>query len=517
MVAFPDGSELQLVGRDRVEYWHGATLHAVDLPHPVPDTGWAHIGLQLSNGNRTAELYRDGYLLDRFEHGEAFFELSPGTLYVGRNPERPSNGARAWIDDFKVIAHASGKEEWCNHAGGTLIGIGAEGAWHDLAGSYPSASHQAISDFLTRFGEPTFPRYACYHDYSGDYAAHGGNIPPEHTGVGASYNFPEGPLAHGQPRPDSSGNAFCRTCHTSDGLQGLDVDALRIDAELSAEDDPRRQPLQPYPRVHGHIPADWLGADSRAPRWWRHPRDSRSTRCCCRSRGPRSRSSVAWRWSRPSKEPLAPSRCDLRQAVGLEAQGHRQQVEVVAHGVQPGELHDIALVEVDAQRLEGRVAHLALTRRLLGIGERGALPLAEVGARCEVLEVAELLGAELRLHRLGQVEIGAERAAVDQRGLGHDQQAQLLLEMEAVLPWCARCRSPPGPVARSARRRPSAERSPHPAVVDSSSRQASSSGPSAARSVPASCAPSDPAPAQPRAGHEEQQRRQVDARKSSHQ
>jgi hypothetical protein len=67
-------------------------------------------------------------------------------------------------------------------------------------------------------------------------------------------------LEHDQPRPDSSGNPFCRNCHTATGLQGLDLDALAFIPDLNAKDDPRRQPLQPYPRVHGNIPADWLGA-----------------------------------------------------------------------------------------------------------------------------------------------------------------------------------------------------------------------------------------------------------------
>ncbi len=260
LITFPDGSELQLVGRDRVQYWNGNVVHTVALPHEVPDTGWAHLGLQMSAANQTAELYLDGFLLDRFEHDQPFFELSPGNLSVGRNPARVVEGFRGWIDDFKVIAHASGKEEWCNHAGGTLIGVGASGAWHDLASSHPDFSHQEISDFLAFFGKPTFPLYACYHDYSDDHAAHRANIPVGHTGVGASYNFPEGPLEHDQPRPDSSGNHFCRNCHTATGLQGLDLDALAFIPDLNAKDDPRRQPLQPYPRVHGNIPADWLGA-----------------------------------------------------------------------------------------------------------------------------------------------------------------------------------------------------------------------------------------------------------------
>ena len=71
-------------------------------------------------------------------------------------------------------------------------------------------------------------------------------------------NFPEGPLRAGVPRPDSTQNTFCTSCHTEDSKAGLRLDALALDASTPAELDRRRQPSQPPRRVFGNIPAGWI-------------------------------------------------------------------------------------------------------------------------------------------------------------------------------------------------------------------------------------------------------------------
>ncbi len=60
------------------------------------------------------------------------------------------------------------------------------------------------------------------------------------------------------PRPDSSDNDFCLSCHHEEGQGGLSIDALELDAATVAEHDLRRQPTQPPRRVFGNIPADWI-------------------------------------------------------------------------------------------------------------------------------------------------------------------------------------------------------------------------------------------------------------------
>ena len=103
-------------------------------------------------------------------------------------------------------------------------------------------------------------RYACYHDHRGDAAAHLRNLPDGTRSLREAVNFPEGPLKSGVPRPDSSANPFCLSCHSANGKGGLDLAALAYQPELLAEDDRRRQPHQPPRRVFGNIPAGWIPA-----------------------------------------------------------------------------------------------------------------------------------------------------------------------------------------------------------------------------------------------------------------
>jgi hypothetical protein len=70
-----------------------------------------------------------------------------------------------------------------------------------------------------------------------------------------SVHFPEGPLFHNRPRPDSITNAFCITCHHDNAKAGLDLTALDFDSAWNASNDPRRQPMQPPQRLFGRIPA----------------------------------------------------------------------------------------------------------------------------------------------------------------------------------------------------------------------------------------------------------------------
>ena len=90
-------------------------------------------------------------------------------------------------------------------------------------------------------------------------------MPPGTTSLREAINFPEGPLRSGAPRPDSSSNEFCRTCHTATSFGGLTLEALELRADVPADDDPRRQPLQPLRRVFGNVPAGWIPAGATRP------------------------------------------------------------------------------------------------------------------------------------------------------------------------------------------------------------------------------------------------------------
>lgn len=237
----------------------GEAIHEVELPTPGAE-GWLHLGLGLSEGHQIVTLRHNGMALDRFEAPKPLFELVEGTLTLGADGQGPHpHGWRGWIDDFVVLAHGVDPEVACNHAAGTLIRIDdadAAADWFQIASRYPGWAHAGVAA-AAGDSDPN-ARFACYHDYSGDYAAHLANIPAGATGQRDRILFPEGPLRAGAPRPDSSNNAFCLTCHHEDGQNGLSLDALTYDADLLLEDDPRRQPMQPPRRVFGHIPAGWI-------------------------------------------------------------------------------------------------------------------------------------------------------------------------------------------------------------------------------------------------------------------
>ncbi len=244
---FPDGSGVRLAGRETVQYTRGEeVLHEVELP---PNDGWVHLGWRIVEGGEGVSLIWNGVPYDDYT-GESVMQMTEGDFVVGR-AGLDAWGFRGWIDDLVVLAHDVDLEVACNHAGGTLIDVGDSGVATDHT---PQWAHGAI-EAAARGATGT--RYACWSDRSADWGAHLGNIPAGATSVREAILFPEGPLRHGEPRPDSSRNPFCLSCHHADGLGGLGLEALEP-RDVLAEDDPRRQPLQPPRRVFGNIPAGWI-------------------------------------------------------------------------------------------------------------------------------------------------------------------------------------------------------------------------------------------------------------------
>ena len=252
---FPDGTELALAGQT-VRYLVGdEVVHEVELPTGEPGSGWFHLGLRLELGNRRVTLLHDGFPLDRYDSGVPLFTMAPGAFTLGLSGAERA-GFEGWIDELKVLAHDVNPEVACNHAFGTLVRVDANAAWQEIADRYPAWAHAQVAQAAGGAGASS--SYACFHDYSTDYAAHLRNVPDGTTGLREAINFPEGPLRAGAPRPDSTANAFCRECHHPEGQGGLSVAALALDPETPAELDPRRQPLQPPPRVFGNIPSHWI-------------------------------------------------------------------------------------------------------------------------------------------------------------------------------------------------------------------------------------------------------------------
>jgi len=251
LLSFPDetgvvfsGDAVQYVVRDRI-------LHEVMLPQR---DGWVHLGFRLRGGHRDVTLLLDGYPVDHFKTAKPLFSLGRGTLVVGRSGASWT-GVRGWVDDFVVLAHDVNPEVACNHAGGTLIEVLDNPTWTEVASAYPRWAHEALS---ARVGASAEARFACMVDYTTDYGAHLGSVPPGTRGIRDTVNFPEGPLRAGVPRPDSTANDFCLSCHHEAGQGGLSLEALVFQADTMLEHDARRQPTQPPRRVFGNIPAGWI-------------------------------------------------------------------------------------------------------------------------------------------------------------------------------------------------------------------------------------------------------------------
>lgn len=272
LLTFPDGTSVRLYGRSQVLYADstGAILNRISLPLPnvtaptsamddlLPDTGWAHLAFQVRESGTAVDFYLNGILFSRWQDPfSSLFQMIPGKMTVGMPAAGGITGFSGWVDEFKVIAHAVDFETACNHAGGTLIGLPSTytGEWKTkFADRYPSWTQTEISNRLANNGEATFPRYANYYNYRSDSVANRFSIPAGTTSIRQSIHFPEGPLFHNRPRPDTTNNAFCVSCHHTTGKGGLDLAALDLDTSFNASNDPRRQPMQPPARVYGHIP-----------------------------------------------------------------------------------------------------------------------------------------------------------------------------------------------------------------------------------------------------------------------
>ncbi|MEZ4266540.1 MAG: hypothetical protein R3F39_09190 [Myxococcota bacterium] len=259
LMTFPDGSAVHLVGRSRLRYRVAEVpVHEVILPEAlIGDSGWVHLGWRVRPGHRDVTLLVNGYALDRFQSPEPLFQMSEGEFVLaGPAAGVPDfQGVRGWLDELVVLAHDVNPEVACNHAHGTMVRVDDSATWAATAAAYPAWAHAEVA--ATAAGAPG-ARYACFHDYRSDYAAHLDNIPAGTTGMRERINFPEGPLRAGAPRPDSSGNSFCLSCHSDSGKGGLTLAALKRQPEIPAEEDRRRQPTQPPRRVFGNIPAGWL-------------------------------------------------------------------------------------------------------------------------------------------------------------------------------------------------------------------------------------------------------------------
>ncbi|WP_086932635.1 LamG-like jellyroll fold domain-containing protein [Agarilytica rhodophyticola] len=275
LISFPDGSKVKLRGTNYLRYYDtiGDLIANIDISQGVRRNRWAHIGIQRLPNNNKIKTFINGMHIHNYSHHEEVFQMVPGKLTLGMNPEDDNENFRGWIDDFKVFSENINREVACNHANGTLVGVnGRLGKWwQGIADRTPEWVNNEISNHLRRVNAPDYPQYFCFHNYSGDNKADLGNVPVGAVSVRDDFVFPEGPIKRNAPRPESRNNAFCLTCHTSDGKEGLSLQALALRPGVNAINDPRRQPMQPDPRIFGNIPENWLGNDLPARRIYADP------------------------------------------------------------------------------------------------------------------------------------------------------------------------------------------------------------------------------------------------------
>jgi len=295
LLTFPDQSAICLNGRSQIQYFHSgssSTAHTIPLPpinlsstrfkEVLPQTGWAHLAWQVLKGGTEIEFLVNGLVYDRFVSATPIFQLAApgatadGVLTVGKSSLLTNQGFKGWIDDFKVIARKLDPETACNHAGGTLIGLptGYSGEHAHFADWFPASTHQAISNRLHNSGETTYAAYANHYDHGKDNGAHLGNLPVGTASLRDSIHFPEGPFYQNAPRPDSTQNQFCITCHSTPSANenthlvafknGLTMEALML-RPVNAMLDLRRLPSQPPAVMRGNVIAGMFDFITAAP------------------------------------------------------------------------------------------------------------------------------------------------------------------------------------------------------------------------------------------------------------
>ena len=275
LVRFPDRSQITVKGRRAIKFYNSRQrlITKMQLPTTLPEQNWSHLALLVKadeefNNKRSMSLFINGFQHQTwsaltFESNieRDNFRPTPGKLRIGRGSGWGRKQAfEGWIDEFKVFAYEPNLESICNFGHGTLVGLPAsyQGEWDDISNRYQRKSHDYVSHELATYGQSTYQKYACYHDYSNDNEAHLFNIPDGLISLRESFNFPEGPLYFDAPRPDSNSNEFCLSCHHDAGVAGLGLQALALDTSVNTKEDPRRQPTQPPAKIYGNLPANWF-------------------------------------------------------------------------------------------------------------------------------------------------------------------------------------------------------------------------------------------------------------------
>jgi hypothetical protein len=224
--------------------------YQVDLPN-LSANKWTHLGIEV-DGTELA-VYIDGFKYFKqalADNDTNLLQVSTGDIILG-STDGVSGGLRGWVDDFKVFSRSVlNPEEACNRGWGTLLRVPGSA----LASGYLASSHGEISLAL---GDSNDTRYQCLTDYDSEGFAFLAGVPAENR-VGQALRQVKS-LQFDAARPDETDNAFCTVCHVDfeHPSETMSLSALVFD-DIPMQFDRRRQPLQPFPAVIGHVPASWL-------------------------------------------------------------------------------------------------------------------------------------------------------------------------------------------------------------------------------------------------------------------
>jgi hypothetical protein len=293
ILTFADESYLDIVGSSKLILGYllngqtttitGALPGPLNLPTPQ---GWWHMAFQVAPGGQTVGVYINGFLWTTIKTQAPVFQIVPQAgcpsggcqVTLGGDPTDQTAGFTGWVDEFKVIAQNVDYETVCNHAHGTIVGDNSP--WGDVT-SYPQSPNTAsegyaINQFLAA-QNPSYPRlnyYGCAVSYLSDASAtytpvFGITQGSQNWPIGASLmrdylHFPEGynaQLVYDKPRPNSTGNQFCGSCHVDNGGQFSQTlsNGFALAAGTSQMSiDARRQPMNPQRLVYGNVPAGYF-------------------------------------------------------------------------------------------------------------------------------------------------------------------------------------------------------------------------------------------------------------------
>lgn len=260
---------------------YGELQRAFLVPAHLVRERWFHLGVQVAPNN-VITIFVNGFPYTEFTNTQgSMFRMAGGALVLGRDHHSYDvrfaswwdalllNSTatdvdyavfRGWMDEYKVFSYRPDPETVCNLANGTLVAVGSSPAMESIASVYSAPMHDRISTALKLRGQPAPGRYACWQDNpSKGHTAQLHRLPPGTTGLRQAIHFPEGPLYHDAPRPDSTSNEFCLACHATTGAGGLTIEALRY-RNTPARLDPRRQPMQAPPFITGNITDELVSA-----------------------------------------------------------------------------------------------------------------------------------------------------------------------------------------------------------------------------------------------------------------